>query len=179
MIILSLNIKIPQNFSLRDIFNRHLLGNQLLQRERHRFGVQLFEERDKRRKRFSAVVPVRAENAGKALPAVERDPGKLAAVIVQETRSKAHAALRRDVGARRIVIGAVEVIDVPGTDQAVLDRSQRLRRTASHHQRPSIQILFFHQVLFCQRIVFICDQIDPAFEQVVDFYARDLFCLFL
>ena len=62
--------------------NCHLLGNQWLQRERHRFGVQLFEERNKRRKRFSAVIPVRAENAGKALRAVERDPGKLATVVV-------------------------------------------------------------------------------------------------
>ena len=75
------------------------------------------------------------------------------------------------------MVRAVKIIDFSGTDQSVLNVFKGRRRTASHHQRPAIQVLFADQILVCQGIIFICDQIDTAFKQVVDLNARDMFCL--
>lgn len=117
------------------------------ERECNRFGVQFFENCDKRRKRFSVIVPVSAENTGKTLLAVERDPRELTAVIVQKSGSEAHAALRRDIGARRIVVRTVEIIDLPRCDKTVLNCAQRLGRAASDHQRPAVKIFFCNKIL--------------------------------
>jgi hypothetical protein len=51
----------------------------------------------------AAVVPVRAQDAGKALGAVKGDPRELAAVVVQEARRQADAAPGGDVGQRGVV----------------------------------------------------------------------------
>lgn len=64
-----------------------------------------------------------AENAGKTLPAVEGDPREPAAVVVQKSRRKAHAAFRRDVGARRVVVGTVEIFDLTRRDKAMLNEN--------------------------------------------------------
>ena len=102
-----------------------------LQRKRHRFVIQFFQDRDQSRKRFSFVVPVRAQNAGKAFLAIERDPRKLSAVVVQKSGRQAHAAFRRDVGACRVVVGTVEIIDPARCDQTVLNGAQRRGRSAA------------------------------------------------
>ena len=78
-----------------------------------------------------------------------------------------------------IMISAVIVIDVSGTDQPMLNCFQRLRRSSAYHQRPSIQILFADKVFTGKRVILVCDQIDPAFKEVVDLDTCDLFRLFL
>ena len=65
-----------------------------------------------------------AQDAGEAFGTVKGNPGKLAAVVVQESRGQADAAAGGYVGQRGIVISAVEVADLPGGDQPVLDRAQ-------------------------------------------------------
>ena len=111
---------------------------------------------------------MRAEHTGKALPAVERDPRELPAVIVQEPRREAHAAAGGNIRERRVVIGAVEVVDLPGGDQAVLHGLQRRRRPAADHQRAPVEIFLRDTVFLSERIVPLRDQINAAFKQVMD-----------
>ena len=125
------------------------------------------------------ILLMRTKDAGETLLAVKRDPRELSAVIVQKAGGQANTASGGDIGQRGIMICAVEVADLPGDDQAVLNGFQCLRRTAAHHQRPAVKVILADEFLPCQRIVFVCDQIDPALEQVVDLDARDLLCLFL
>jgi hypothetical protein len=65
------------------------------------------------------------EDTGEGLLAVERNPRKLSAVIVQKSRRKANAASGGNVGQRGIVIGAVEIADFVGGDQPVLHGFER------------------------------------------------------
>ena len=77
------------------------------------------------------------------------------------------------------MIRTVEIPDLPGVDQSVLDRLQRGRRTAAHHQGASVEILFPDDILSGERIVFVRDQIDAAFKQLMDGDPGDLLRLLL
>ena len=100
-------------------------------------------------------------------------------MIVQKARSKAYPASGGHICQSGIVISAVEVIDFPGADQAMLNRFQGLRGASAYHQCPPVQVLFADQIFTGKRIIFICDQVDPAFKQVVDLDTGNLSGLFL
>ena len=121
----------------------------LLQREGHRVPIQALQHAQEGPERRPPVIPMGTQDAGKSLFAVKGDPGELAAVVVQETRRQADAASGGHVDPRRIMVGAVEIFDFPGADQAVLDRPQRRRGAAADHQRPAVEI-------------FLADQVFPA-----------------
>ena len=112
----------------------------------------------------SALAFMRTENAGKALPAIKRNPRKLPAVIIQKPRREAHALPRGDVGQRGVVIRAVEIADFFRRDQSVLHRSERRRRTAADHQCPSVKVAFMNDVFFGNRVVLLSNQIDATLE---------------
>ncbi len=119
------------------------------------------------------------QNAGKCFFAVIGNPGKLSAVVVQETGSEAYAFSGGYICQGRIMIRTVEIPDLPGIDQAVLDRFQRGGRAAPDHQGTSIEVLFANDVLFSERIGPVGDQIDAAFKQLMDGNAGDLLRLLL
>ena len=62
-----------------------------------------------------------AENAGETFFAIKGNPCELATVIIQKTRSKAHTSSCSDIGQRSIMVGTVEVVNLSGIDQAMLD----------------------------------------------------------
>ena len=117
------------------------------------------------------------QNTGKRLFAVIGDPGKLAAVVVQKTGGEAYASSGGDIRKSRIVVRAVEIPDFPGIDQSVLDSFQRRRRASADHKGASVEVLFLNDILPSERIGFVCDQIDAAFEKLMDKNAGDLFSL--
>ena len=90
---------------------------------------------------------MRAEDALEPLRAVERDPCELTAVVIQEPRREADAAPGRDVRERRVVVGAVEILHLPGRDHPVLHRAQGCRRAAADHERASVEILRADEIL--------------------------------
>ncbi len=77
------------------------------------------------------------------------------------------------------MVRAVEIPDLPGIDQAVLDRFQRRRGTAANHQGASVEILFLNDILPGKRISSVRDQINAAFEQLMDGDPGDMLCLLL
>ena len=117
------------------------------------------------------------QNAGKALCAVIGDPGELAAVVVQKARGETYASSGGNIRQGRIVVRTVEIPDLPGIDQSVLDGLQGGRRTAAHHQAASVEILFMDEILPGKRIRSVRDQINAAFKQLMDGNAGDLFRL--
>ena len=117
---------------------------------------------------------MRTKDTGETLGAVKGDPCKLSAVVVQKSRRQADAPSGGYIDPRRIMVGAVEVMDLSGADQPVLDRPERLGGTAAHHQRPAIKVLFADQVLVRQGIIPVRDQVDPALKKVVDLDAGHL-----
>lgn len=106
-----------------------------------------------------------AENAGEALRAIERNPGKLSAVIIEESRSQTYTPSGSNICERGVMIRTVEIVDLPCCDQPVLDSLQCRRRAAANHQSPSIQIFFGDQVFGSERIVPLRDQIDMAVKE--------------
>ena len=90
------------------------------------------------------IVFVCTENAGEALPAIKWNPCKLTAVIVKEAGSKADSASCSNVGECRIVIRTVEIFDFSAADESVLDRTESRRRSASDHERSSVEIGFMN-----------------------------------
>ena len=116
------------------------------QREGHSFRIQPFQRTDKRLYTGPVVVPVRTEYTGEAFLAVKRNPGKLPAVIIEESWRQAYAPPGGYICKRGIVVGAVKIVDLPCSDQPVLDSPQCRRRSAANHQSPSIQILLRDQV---------------------------------
>ena len=104
--------------------SEQLLLPPFLQRKCHRIAVQLLQHIEKSPEGWPVVILVGAEDAGKALLAVEWDPRKLAAVVVQKARRKANTASGCHVGQCGVVVGAVEIAYLPGGDQPVLDRLQ-------------------------------------------------------
>ena len=97
----------------------------LLQWKCHRISVQLLQHIEKSLEGGSVVILVGAEDAGKALLAVEWDPRELAAVVVQKARCQANTAAGCHIGQCGVVVRAVEIAHLPGGDQPVLDRLQR------------------------------------------------------
>ena len=73
------------------------------------------------------IILVGAQNTGEAFLTVEGDPGKLAAVVVQESGREADALPGGDIDAGRVVVRAVEIPDLAGGDQAVLYDTERRR----------------------------------------------------
>ena len=70
---------------------------------------------------------------GKLFFAVERDPGKLTAVVIQETGRQTDTALCGDICQGRIMVSAVKVVDFSGRDQALLYAAQSGRRSSADH----------------------------------------------
>ena len=103
----------------------------------------------------------------------------MTAVVVQKTGGKAYASPGGNIRKGRIVIRTVEISDLPGIDQSMLNRFQRRRRTSANHQGASVEILFPDDILSSKRIVPVRDEIDAAFEQFMDSDPRDLLRLLL
>ena len=114
------------------------------------------------------------EDAGEGLRAVEGDPRELTAVVVQKTRRETDPPSRRYVHEGGIVVRAVEIAELSRADQPVLDRPQCRRGSASDHQRPTVKVFLPHEILLCERVVPVGDQVDPALEEVIDRNPRDL-----
>ena len=90
-------------------------------------GVQFSERIKKCADRLSFVIFVCAQDTGKGFAAVKRNPGKLAAVIVEEAWGKTDSASGGNIGEGGIVVRAVEVVELSGAGQPVLDGLQRRR----------------------------------------------------
>ena len=123
---------------------------------------------------------MRTQNAREALAAVEGDPCELTAVVVQKAGRKTDAPSRRDIGQRGVVVGAVEILDPPGCNQAMLHGFQGRRRASADHQRASVEVFRPDQVFGRERVVPVRDQIDAAFKQIMhgdpgDLIAADRF----
>ena len=119
-----------------------------------------------------------AEDAGKGFFAVKGDPCELAAVIIEKTGRKADPSAGGYIGERCVVVGAVEVPDLTGTDQPVLDRLQGRRGSSAYHQRASVEICLLNEIFLSERIVFVRNQVDAAFKQTMYRDAGDLPGLF-
>ena len=117
-----------------------LYGYNLLHRKRNSLFVEFFQQAQKRLKRFSVVILMRAKNAVEMLLTIKRNPCELSAVIVQKTGRKTDSASGCDVRERCVVIRTVEIVNFPRLNQSVLDFSQRERGSAAHHQRPAVKI---------------------------------------
>ena len=85
------------------VVNKGPRVKRLSQREGDSVRIQRFQDLEKGREPRPIVVPARAENTGKALRAVKRDPRKLPAVVIQKARRKAHPAAGGNVGERGVV----------------------------------------------------------------------------
>ena len=55
---------------------------------------------------------VGAKDAGEAFPAVERDPGKLAAVVVEKTGSQANSFTGSNVSKCGVMIWAIKIFNL-------------------------------------------------------------------
>ena len=97
------------------------------QRKRNCVLIKLFQRIQESSDARPIIISVGAENAGKALPAVKGNPGELPAVIIEESRCKADAPPGSYIGESRVVVRAVEIVDLPCSDQPVLDCFQRRR----------------------------------------------------
>ena len=124
------------------------------------------------------IILVGAQNTGEAFLTVEGDPGKLAAVIIEEAGGQTHSPSGSHIRKRCIVVFAVEIVKFPCADQPVLDSFQCGRRTSANHQGLSIQIFFSDQVFFCQGIIPPGDQVNMALKQIMHTDSGNLFCLF-
>ena len=65
-----------------------------------------------------------AQNTGECLFTFKRYPRELTAVVIQETGSKTDTSSGSYVGESRVMIRAVKILDLPGTDHPVLDSLQ-------------------------------------------------------
>ena len=83
--------------------------------------VKLFQDVDKGGHTWSAVGFVGAEDAGERFFAVKGNPCELAAVVIEKTGRKADPSSCGYIGERCVVVRAVEILDLAGTDQSVLD----------------------------------------------------------
>ena len=143
-----------------------------LQRKGNRLPIKLFQDPKEGTQTFSLVLFVCTHDTGKTLTTIKRDPGKLSAVIIQETWRQADPAPRGNIGKGCVMIGAVEVIDLPRADQAVLNRAERQGRAAADHQGPAIEVLLADQVLACKRIIPVGDEVNFALKKIVDLSSR-------
>ena len=62
---------------------------------------------------FPVICLMSAEDAVKGILTIIWYPGKLSAVIIQKTRSKADSAACGDIGKSSLMIGAVKIADFP------------------------------------------------------------------
>ena len=115
--------------------------------------IQALQYVKERLEGWAVILLMRTKDTGEVFGAVKGDPRKLPAVVVQKARRQADAPPGGHVGQRGIMVGAVEVTDLPGADQAVLNGFQRLRRSAAHHQRPAVKVFFSDQILFSQALL--------------------------
>ena len=83
----------------------------ILQRESHSLIVQLLQRADERLQAFFAVRLMVAEYTVKGILAVIGNPGKLSAVVIQETGGKAYASSCCNIGKGGFMIGTVEIAD--------------------------------------------------------------------
>ena len=103
-------------------------------------------------------------------------PGRLSSLCVHRTQEKLSLQSK---GIQANCLRAVEIVDLPRSDQPVLDSLQCRRGSASDHQGPAVQILFSDQVPVRKGVVPLRDQVDVALKEVVDMDAGDLPGLFL
>ena len=96
-----------------------------LQWEYHSLPIQSVQNINKRRYRWPLIRFVGTKHTGKRLFAVIGDPGKHAAVVVQKTGGETDASSGSDIRKGCVMIRTVEIPDLPGIDQSVLDSLQR------------------------------------------------------
>ena len=108
-----------------------------------------------------------AEDTGEAFFAVEGDPCKLAAVIIQEAGGKTDAFSGGYICVRGIVIRTVKVSDLTRIYRSVLYGFQRGRRPSADHQRAAVQVILTDEVLLRQRVISFCYQIDMTLCSVL------------
>ncbi len=75
------------------------------------------------------------------------------------------------------MIGTVEVFDLTGGDEFLLDGSQGSRGTSAYHECASVDILIRDNVLFGQGIVLVSNKVDPGVKELVNIDARDMLSL--
>ena len=87
-----------------------------------------------------------AKDTGEGFFAVKGNPCELAAVVIEKTGRKTDPSARSYIGERCIVVRAVEILDLTGTDQPVLDRLQGRRGSSAYHQCASVEICLLNEV---------------------------------
>ena len=93
----------------------------ILQRERNRLVIELFQSAEKCRYPRPLINLMRTENTGEILLTVEWNPRELSAVIIEKSWRETYAAPCRHSRQGRIVICAVEIINFATADESVLD----------------------------------------------------------
>ena len=87
-------------------------------------AVHFLEGFDKFPDVFSRVRLMGVEGAGQFFFRIEGRPGEGSAVVVEKSRSDTDAAVGGDVGQGRVVVGAIEVVDVDLLDDFLLQGSE-------------------------------------------------------
>ena len=130
-------------------------------------AVHLLEAFDKFPDVFSRVPLMGIEGAGQFFFRIEGRPGKGAAVAVEKARSDADAAVGGDVGQGRVVVGAVEVIDVDLLDDLLLQGPEDGRRAAADHEGAAREVSGRDLFFVSQGIVAFADDVEAAVKEVV------------
>ena len=151
----------------------------ILQRERNRLVIELFQSAEKCRYPRPLIILMRTENTGKTLLTVEWNPRELPAVIIEKSWRETYAAPCSYIRQGRIMICAVEIVDLSCPDQPVLDSLQCRRGSAAHHQGPALQIFPGDQIFSSKGIIPLCNQVNMALKEIMDMDPGNLLRLFL
>ena len=93
---------------------------EFLQRKCHRVGIELLQYVNKAFDAFPGIIFMCQQLTGKGFFAVKGNPGELAAVVIQESRSQTDSLLRGNIRQGGIMVRTVEVIDPAACDQPLL-----------------------------------------------------------